>query len=126
MCDRKGRPLLRGRPGVRAFLDRHGDEVPPGNLVALYVTTELEFVTAEVVTVSATGDFHPHIIIDRGHQLGAAALILLERQEGTEAVFNTRSITRTSTFRALSVELNMPLLDHLVLAGGEVAGLGRL
>lgn len=92
----------------------------------MFVDADLGLLSVETIgrgdTFSVSIDFRK--IIGRGLQIGAAGFLLVHNHPSGNAAPSADDIACTARLRRLSAELDMPLLDHLIVAGDEVRAIG--
>ena len=96
-------------------------------LLAFYVDTQLNLLATETVAKggldSAPVNFGA--ILCRGRSLGAAGFLLVHNHPSGDPTPSRADIALTQRLRWISAELEMPLLDHFVVAGGEMMQVGN-
>ena len=112
---------IRDQEAVRAYVESLGTETHEW-LLTLYVDTRLNLLAVDTV---ARGDVSScpipfwHIF-QRGHALGAHAFLLVHNHPSGLARASSEDIRVTKKLQWLSRELDLPLLDHLIIAGNEI------
>ena len=120
-----GAPILKDRQAVRSYVDDEARGLSNERLIVLYVTSQLHFIAAEIVQLPVDCDYPVTWLVDRGHVLKAGAFILVERQLGLPVV-DRHSLLRTNSLRSRSAEMDLPLLDHLIIAGDQMVAVGSI
>jgi DNA repair protein RadC len=117
--------LAHGRKAVRAYVESLGEEAHEW-LLALYVNGHLELLAVDTVARGdASGCPVPlWKLIDRGHSLKAQGFILVHNHPSGDSTPSCSDIQVTRKLAYISHELNVPLLDHLVFARGELHEIG--
>lgn len=113
--------LVHGRQAVKAYVQSLGEEAREW-LLALYVDAELQLLAVDTVARGAISgvDFSFWQLIDRGRRLKAAGFILVHNHPSGDARASLTDIQVTRRLAYVSHELNVPLLDHLIIAGDEM------
>jgi DNA repair protein RadC len=96
-------------------------------LLALYVDEHFQLLCVDTV---ARGDISSCKVpfwklIDRGHQLKAAGFVLVHNHPSGDARASQSDIQLTRRLAYVSRELEIPLLDHLIVAGTQVREVGE-
>ena len=112
---------VRSRKDVHAYVRSLGDEASEW-LIALYVENGLQLLAVDTI---ATGDASscpvPFArILCRGYGLKAAGFILVHNHPSGDPTPSQSDITATERLRRASHDLDMPLLDHLIVAGDRL------
>lgn len=112
---------VRGPDAVRAFVDSLSQKTHEW-LLALFVDQELNLLGVETV---ARGDVSGVVvpmnkIVYRADKLRASAFILVHNHPSGDPNPSESDIRITRRLRRMSEEMNLPLLDHLIIAGGQM------
>lgn len=118
--------LRHGRAAVKAYVDSLGDETNEW-LLALYVDGDLELLAVDTVARGHISGCEVPFwkLIDRGHALKAAGFILVHNHPSGNPTPSLNDIRVTRRLANVSRELDIPLLDHFVIAGGELREIGH-
>lgn len=116
---------LHDRSSVVAYVASLSDEVDEW-LLAMFVDPHLALLSVETI---ARGDARSVTInfrhlIGRGLQIGAAGFLLVHNHPSGDPRASAADVAVTSRLRRVSADLDMPLLDHLIIAGGQVRAVG--
>jgi DNA repair protein RadC len=65
-------------------------------------------------------------ILCRGHALKASGFILVHNHPSGDARPSATDVRTTNILRRLSHELDLPLLEHFIIAGDELTTVGGL
>lgn len=116
---------LRGKDAVKAYVASLGSEANEW-LLALFVDKDLNLLAVDTIGRGDVGgvrvSFAP--ILCRGHALKAAGFILVHNHPSGIAKPSQDDIRTTVRLRRASADLEMPLLDHLIVAGDKVESIG--
>ena len=117
---------VRGRGAVKAYVASLGEQADEW-LLALYVDRHLQLLALETVARGdvATCRVSFWRLIDRGHALQAAGFILVHNHPSGDPTPSTDDIRVTQRLAHVSRELDLPLLDHFIIAGQELRGIGE-
>jgi DNA repair protein RadC len=113
--------VVHGRAAVKAYVASLGQEANEW-LLALYVDEKFQLLAVDTV---ARGDVSGVDVpfwklIDRGHALKAAGFILVHNHPSGDPAPSSTDIRVTRQLALVSRELDIPLLDHLIIAGDEL------
>lgn len=113
--------LAHGRLAVKAYVESLGQEASEW-LLALYVDQELQLLAVDTVARGGISSCEVPFwkLIDRGHALKAAAFILAHNHPSGDPTPSRRDIQTTERLASVSRDLDIPLLDHLIVAGDEI------
>lgn len=117
---------LRGRQAVKDYLSSLGAEAEEW-LLALYVDTELNLLMVDTIaqgTVSSCVVRFPRILL-RGHELGAAGFILVHNHPSGDPTPSAEDFRTTARLRRTSEEMELPLLDHFIVARDAIRRIGE-
>lgn len=94
-------------------------------LLALYVDQELNLLGVETVARGdVSGVFVPmNKIVYRADTIHASAFILVHNHPSGNPAPSESDIKVTRRLRRMAEEMNLPLLDHLIIAGGEMTSI---
>lgn len=110
---------------VKEYVESLSDELEEW-LLAMFVDASLGLLSVETIgrgdACSVPIDFRR--LIGRGLQIGAEGFLLVHNHPSGDATPSAADLACTARLRRLSAELDMPLLDHLIVAGGEVRAIG--
>lgn len=113
--------FARGRSAVHAFVASLGSRADE-SLLALFVDDELELLAVDLVERGDIGSCPVPCwkLIDRARALGAAGFVLVHNQPSDDPAPSRADIQATRRLAQLSHELDVPLLDHFLVVGGEM------
>ena len=116
---------IRGPNDVHAYVASLGEETHEW-LLALFADRELNLLSVETVGRGPISSVEVkfNAIFWRGHGLGAEAFVLVHNHPSGDPRPSHTDIRFTNRLRWLSHELDMPLLDHFIVAGGEMTRVG--
>lgn len=117
--------LRHGRKAVKAYVQSLGEEANEW-LLALYVDPHLQLIAVETVNRGQVDEVHVPFwkLMERGKALAAAGFVLVHNHPSGDPRPSLADIRLTVRLAQTSRDLDMPLLDHLIVAGehiGEVA-----
>ena len=112
---------VRGPDAVRAFVDSLSQKTHEW-LLAIFVDQELNLLGVETVARGGvSGVVVPmNKIVYRADTLRASAFILVHNHPSGDPNPSESDIRITRRLRRMSEEMNLPLLDHLIIAGGQM------
>jgi DNA repair protein RadC len=112
---------VRGRGAVNAYVESLGQEAHEW-LLALYVDDSLQLLAVDTVAKgdASSVELPTWRLLERGHALRAKGFILVHNHPSGDARPSQTDVRATMRLSRVSDELNMPLLDHLIVAGDEV------
>jgi DNA repair protein RadC len=118
---------VRGRAQVKAYAESLGQEAREW-LLALYVDKDLQLLAVDTVGRGDVSGVRVNFarILCRGHALDAAGFILIHNHPSGDPRPSRSDILLTERLRYASAELEMPLLEHLIIAGDQIASVGGL
>jgi len=116
---------MHGRRAAHAYAASLGDEAHEW-LLALYVDPELRLLAVDTVARGGVSSCKLPIwrIINHGHLLKAAGFILVHNHPSGDARASQADIEATRRLADIGRDLEMPLLDHLIVAGHEIREVG--
>ncbi|MDB6098792.1 MAG: radC [Gammaproteobacteria bacterium] len=116
---------LRGRNSVKAYVETLGSEVREW-LLALYVDDDLNLLAVDTVGRGDVGSVKVGLarILCRGHMLDATGFILVHNHPSGDPSPSPTDLQTTVRLRRTSEDMEMPLLDHLIIAGEEMVSVG--
>jgi len=117
--------LSHGRAAVKAYVESLGEEAHEW-LLALYVDGDLGLLAVDTV---ARGDVSScpvpfWKIIERAHALSAAGFVLVHNHPSGDLTPSMSDIRTTRRLADISRELDVPLLDHLIVARDQIVEVG--
>lgn len=118
--------IMHGRAGVKSYVASLGEEAHEW-LLALYVDREMQLLAVDTL---ARGDIGRcpvpfNRIIGRAFQIGAAAYILVHNHPSGDERPSNADMRATVRLAKLSADLEIPMLDHLIVAGDEIVSCGH-
>jgi DNA repair protein RadC len=117
--------VLHGRLAVKSYVASLGRAAHEW-LLALYVDVELQLLAVDTVAQGdvSSCDIPTWHLISRGKALGAAGFILVHNHPSGDARASQSDIQSTCRLAHVARELDVPLLDHLVIAGDDMTSVG--
>lgn len=116
---------LRDRETVKFYVSSLTDELKEWLLV-MFVGENLELLSVETISrgnvSSVEVDFRK--ILRRGLVINAAGFLLVHNHPSGDARPSEADIAVTCRLRRVSAELEMPLLDHIIVAGNQLRAIG--
>lgn len=88
-------------------------------MLAIYVTRELDLLAIDVIGKGSISQVRVEYkeVLTRASQIGAGAFFLVHNHPSGDPTPSKADIDYTSRLKRLSYELDLPLLDHFVVAG---------
>jgi DNA repair protein RadC len=116
---------VRGRAHVKAYVESLGKEAREW-LLALYVDKGLQLLAVDTIGRGDVSGVRVDFarILCRGHALNAAGFILVHNHPSGNPEPSRSDIQITGRLRRASAELEMPLLEHFIVVGDEIASVG--
>ncbi|HEX8841115.1 MAG TPA: JAB domain-containing protein [Sphingomicrobium sp.] len=117
---------VRGRSAVKAYVETLGQEAAEW-LLALFVDKDMHLLAVDTVARGDVSSCRVNFgqILGRGHALKAAGFILVHNHPSGDPTPSQDDVRVTARLRHLSQELDLPLLDHLIIAGDEMKSMGE-
>lgn len=96
-------------------------------LLAFYVDRELSLIAVDTVAKGGTSavTFSVGRLISRGWSLRANGFILVHNHPSGDPNPSCSDIATTRSLRRTSLEMDMPLLDHFIVAGDRILPVGH-
>lgn len=118
---------VRDRKAVHAYVQTLGEEAREW-LLALFVDRALNLLAVETIGRGDISGVRVNFaaILCRGHALDAAGFILVHNHPSGDPSPSASDIALTNKLRRLAAELDIPLLDHCIVAGDMFANIGGL
>ena len=116
---------VKDRAALLEYVHSLGDEQSEW-LIILYVDEGLSLIAVE----STGGGERDRVPVDRGdiicrgRALGAAGYFLVHNHPSGIAKPSREDLRFTRRLREISADLDMPLLDHFVVGGGQMVAIG--
>lgn len=112
---------VRNRAAVEAYVETLAEETHEW-LLALYVDDDLNLLSVHTIAKGSIGGCTVNLghIFAQGSARGAAAYILVHNHPSGNATPSPQDVFVTARLARLSAELDMPLLDHFIVASGGV------
>jgi DNA repair protein RadC len=117
---------IRGCQDVKAYVESLADELSEW-LLALFVDSEMNLLAVDTIgrgDVSSV-NIKTGRILCRGHALGAAAFILVHNHPSGDPRPSSDDIRFTRRLASAAAEFEMPLLNHLIIAGDGMRSVGH-
>lgn len=120
------RPLIAGRKDLHRYLRFRLGSAPRESLLAFYLDVGLRLIRIDRIAHGSIAGAKLDIakIIVRGTDIGASAFLLVHNHPSGDPNPSRADIRATERVRYVSKELDMPLIDHLIVAGGQVRSVG--
>ena len=117
---------IKNRASVFEYVKSLSDEMHEW-LLALYVDGNLHLLAIETVARGGVSDVTIDIgkILCRGRALRAHGFILVHNHPSGNVAPSRADIVFTQRLRQTSAELDIPMLDHFIVAGGEMKAIGH-
>ena len=117
---------VRGRGSVKAYVESLGIEAREW-LLALYVDPHLHLLAVDTIGRGDVGSCPVPFnrIVERAFQLKASAYILVHNHPSGDPKPSIADIKTTVRLARLSADLEIPLLDHLIIAGDQMISCGH-
>lgn len=116
---------LGGRRDVHAYVSSLGDETHEW-LLALFVTKELHLLAVDTISRGTVSECKVSFrrILCRGAALNAAGFVLVHNHPSGDPRPSEADIRVTRRLSRISRELDMPFLDHFIVAGDQMMSVG--
>jgi DNA repair protein RadC len=97
-------------------------------LLALFVEQNFQLLAVDTIARGGVSDCPVSFsrILFRGHMLKATGFILVHNHPSGDPRPSENDIRTTNALRHVSAELDIPLLDHLIIAGDQMVSVGGL
>jgi DNA repair protein RadC len=117
--------VVHGRQAVKAYVKSLGKESHEW-LLALYVDVKMQLLAVDTIARGDTGScpLPTWKLLDRGHALRAAGFILVHNHPSGDPTPSETDIKATIRLARIAQDLDMPLLDHLIIAGDAMNSCG--
>jgi len=117
---------LPNRAAVFEYVHSMGEEVLEW-LCALYVDEGLNLLAVETLAIGEADQVHLNFgdIICRGRAHQAAGFILVHNHPSGDPNPSRSDMEATARLRQVSEELDVPLLDHFIVAGDQMKAVGN-
>lgn len=117
---------VRGRAEVQSYVETLSEEMREW-LLALFVDNDLNLLAVDTVARGNISSCRVPFatILCRGHALSATGFILVHNHPSGNSTPSKDDIRITRRLRQASEDLDMPLIDHFVIAGGEMLSVGQ-
>ena len=114
-----------GCQDVKAYVNSLSDELHEWSL-ALFVDSEMNLLAVDTVGRGEVSAVRPKFgrILCRGHALGAAAFILVHNHPSGDPRPSLDDIRFTKRLASVAGDLEMPLLNHLIIAKNGMRSVG--
>ena len=116
---------VRGRRAIKEYVESLGYEAREW-LLALFVDSDLQLLAVDTIARGGVSNCPINFsrILFRGHMLNAAGFILVHNHPSGDPRPSDTDIRTTGALRHVSKELDIPLLDHLIIAGEQMMSVG--
>ena len=117
-----GRPVLANRDVLFAYLQQEIGYAPEERLLALFLDGRVGLIKADLMSIGTVRgtSADAFAIFQRGKELGAAAVILAHNHPSGDTSASRADILVTNRLKRLGDDLDLPLLDHFIVASGQV------
>ena len=117
---------MSGRSAVKAYVKSLREEAHEW-LLALYVDADLQLLAVETVAQGSVSNCPLPFwrLLNQGCRLNAAGFILVHNHPSGDPTPSRDDVLMTVRLAHLAQELNVPLLDHLIIAGDEIRSCGH-
>jgi DNA repair protein RadC len=111
---------------VKSYVESLGQEAHEW-LLALYVDGHLQLLAVDTIARGDVGGCPVPFwkLIDRAHAIKAQGFVLVHNHPSGDPTPSQSDIQVTRKLAYLSHELDVPLLDHFILAGDELREIGE-
>ena len=111
---------------MKAYVASMGEEAREW-LLALYVDRQLQLLAVDTVNRGSVDDCALSFwnIIDRGRALNAAGFMLVHNHPSGDPTPSKEDIQVTRRLACVAHELDVPLLDHFIIARDELREIGE-
>lgn len=116
---------LRGRAAVKGYVAGLGEEAREW-LLAFFVDEHRQLLAVDTIARGDVSSCPVNFarILWRGHALQAAGFILVHNHPSGDPTPSQSDIRITARLAHVARELDIPLLDHLIIAGEEMTSVG--
>ena len=116
------RPVVGNRPAVVALLKSQMGSLSREQVVALYVDARLQLLCMEPISEGSVAEavLDTGKIIHRALDVGAYGFVLVHNHPSGDPRPSEADQRATARLGRISGDLDIRLLDHLIVAGGEV------
>lgn len=116
---------IANRSALFAYVNSLGNESREW-LLAFYVDADLNLLAVKTVACGSASDVEVDFgaILHYGRELSARGFVLVHNHPSGDAMPSKADIEVTRRMRHISTELNIPLLDHLIVAGAQMRPIG--
>jgi DNA repair protein RadC len=120
------RPLISSRNDLHQYLRFRLGRAPRESLLAFFLDSGLRLIRIDKISSGSITETKLELtkIVVRGATLGASAFLLVHNHPSGDPRPSLDDIKATARIRYISKELDMPLIDHLIVAGGEFRSVG--
>jgi DNA repair protein RadC len=117
---------VRGRAAVKAYVESLGEEAHEW-LLSLYVDEHLQLLGVDTLSQGSVSSTHVPfwLLIKRAKLIQAKGFILVHNHPSGDPTPSTCDIRVTRRLAGVSRELDVPLLDHLIVAGEQILEIGE-
>lgn len=118
--------LAHGRKAVKAYVESLGDEAHEW-LLALYVDGHLQLLAVDTVAQGDIGSCPVPFqkLIHRACAVGAEGFVLVHNHPSGDPKPSVSDVQVTRRLARVSHELDVPLLDHLIVAKDKILEIGE-
>jgi DNA repair protein RadC len=119
-------PVLSSRPEVIHLIQAHLGSLNRERLIALYVDAKHHLLRIEPISEGSLASTPMEVgrIVHRALDLGAAGFLLVHNHPSGDPTPSVSDIQATARLRRIAADLDLHLIDHLVIAGGQVKTVG--
>lgn len=115
-------PVLASRQEVLLLIQAHLGSLNRERLIAIYVDAKLRLLRIEPISEGSLGGTPLEVgrIVHRALDVGATGFLLVHNHPSGDPTPSLSDVQATVRLRRIAADLDIHLLDHLVIAGGQV------
>jgi DNA repair protein RadC len=115
-------PVLSRGPELIHLIQAYLGSLNRERLIAIYVDAKLRLIRIEQISEGSLAGTSLEIgrIVHRALDVGAAGFLLVHNHPSGDPTPSCSDIQATARLRRIAADLDIHLIDHLVIAGGEV------
>ncbi|MEO8177027.1 MAG: JAB domain-containing protein [Sphingomicrobium sp.] len=119
-------PVLSSRPEVLKLIQTHLGSLNRERLIAIYVDAKQHLLRIEPISEGSLASTPMEVgrILHRALDVGAAGILLVHNHPSGDPTPSISDIQATARLRRISADLDIHLIDHLVVAGGQIKTVG--
>lgn len=118
---------LAGRAAAREFVSRYFADAPKEILFVIYLDRKLRICDIASLGGGSIDGVQVRIaeVIQQGTAAGAACFLLVHNQPRGDPAPSQQDIRITRRIRQISEELDMPLMDHFIIANDRITSVAN-